>query len=54
MPTKRDKQRRARRLAKIRQAVKTVEDRLAIGPDGVLSSGYRSLYYLERLAKKAK
>lgn len=51
--SERDKQSRAKRLAKIRQATAHVENRLAVDPSGN-NDALRALYYLARLAKKAK
>lgn len=52
MPSGKAKQSRARRLTKIKRAVAIIENRLAVSP--TLNDAFRSLYYLERLAKKAK
>lgn len=54
MPTEQDKQKRRKRLIQISRAVATIENRLVVTPEGVRSDGFRALYYLARLAKKAK
>lgn len=49
----RAKQNRAKRLARIRQAVARVENRLAVDPLGN-NDALGALYYLARLAKTAR